>query len=497
MDRCTDLLAALPAPVYMTDAKGRLAFYNEAAAELWGRRPPQGETCCCGSLRLWRPEGGPLAHEESVVARALRDQRSGTVLEAVVERPDGTRVAVEAHATLLKDRAGRTEGVLVALTDVGVRNEDAIVRERLAAIVASSQDAIVSKSLEGRITSWNEGAERIFGYAAEEMIGQSITRIIPPELHSEEAQILARLRRGERIEHFDTVRVAKDGRRVDISLTVSPLRDRTGRIIGASKVARDVTDRKRDERLQRLLLAELNHRVKNTLAMIQSIAAQSLRHATTPKGFVDSFYGRLQALARAHTLLVEGRMQSADFAALVREQVLLEEGGDPRIACLGPPVSLEPHLAVQLALVLHELAQARSARAAGGAGGDRMERLGRPLPRAAHLVAGKRRRRPRPAPVPGVWDEHDRARPRGERRPERGRLRQGRSPLRRLRAAAAALGRPPTRAGRTAGGLRPAPRSEDDGVLAKPRRQAMREPRRTTGASLPSGSLGTVPSACR
>ena len=131
------------------------------------------------------------------------------------------------------------------------------------------------------------------------MIGQPILRIIPPELHDEEVEILARLRRGKRIEHFDTVRLAKDGRRVDISLAVSPIRDSTGRVTGASKVARDVTERKEAEKLQRLLVDQLNHRVKNTLATVQAIASHSLRRARNSEDFVSSFTGRVQALARA------------------------------------------------------------------------------------------------------------------------------------------------------------------------------------------------------
>jgi PAS domain S-box-containing protein len=136
----------------------------------------------------------------------------------------------------------------------------AIERALLAAIVDSSDDAIVSKTLDGRIRSWNRGAARLFGYQPEEIVGQPITTIIPPELHDEERQILERLKRGERIDHFETIRVRKDGRRIPISLTVSPIRDSTGVIIGASKVARDISERKRAEYLQeeseRLLTVE-------------------------------------------------------------------------------------------------------------------------------------------------------------------------------------------------------------------------------------------------
>lgn len=226
---------------------------------------------------------------------------------------------------------------------------------RLATIVANSDDVIISKTLGGIITSWNGGATRIFGYEPEEIIGQHISKIIPPELMDEEREIISRLARGERIEHFETVRVAKDGRRVDISLTVSPMRDSGGRIIGASKVARDIGDRKRAEETQRLLVDELSHRIKNTLATVQAIASQTLRRAASPADFIDSFNGRIKALARAHGLLTGGSFQGAEITELVRDQLLLGGDDDRRISWSGPSVTLEAQPALHLALVLHEL----------------------------------------------------------------------------------------------------------------------------------------------
>jgi PAS domain S-box-containing protein len=153
-------------------------------------------------------------------------------------------------------------------------------RSLLAAIVESSDDAIISKSLDGQITSWNASARRVFGYVAEEAIGKPITMIIPPEHHHEEQLILERLRRGERIEHFETVRVAKDGRRIDVSLTISPVHDRRGRVVGASKVARDISERKRmEEKLREAdrrkdeFIAMLGHELRNPLAPIRNVAA--------------------------------------------------------------------------------------------------------------------------------------------------------------------------------------------------------------------------------
>lgn len=234
-------------------------------------------------------------------------------------------------------------------------SEGEIMAARLATIVANSDDAIVSKTLDGIITSWNAGAERIFGYTPDEIIGQHITKVIPVELHDEEKRIIEQLARGERIEHFETVRVAKDGRRIDLSITVSPMRDSANRIIGASKVARDISDRKRAEETQKLLLDELNHRIKNTLATVQAIATQTLRRAASPAHFVDSFNGRIKALGRAHGLLTGSSFQGAEITDLVREQLLLGGEEDQRISWSGPAVTLEAQAALHLALVLHEL----------------------------------------------------------------------------------------------------------------------------------------------
>jgi PAS domain S-box-containing protein len=260
------------------------------------------------------------------------------------------------YPTLLRDDDGRVVAAINMLVDISPRKTGDVESAQLAAIVSNSDDAIVSKTLDGIITSWNAGASRILGYSAEEMIGQPIIRIVPPELIDEERGILARLRKGERIDHFDTIRVAKNGSRVNVSLTVSPLRDGNGTIVGASKIARDISDRKQAESLQTLLFEELNHRVKNTLATIQAIASQSLRRAANPRDFVASFNGRVQALARAHDLLVQSKMKGAPISEILREQVMLENSTDLRIACAGPFVMLDARSAVQLALVVHELA---------------------------------------------------------------------------------------------------------------------------------------------
>jgi PAS domain S-box-containing protein len=352
----TELLDALPVAVYMTDAEGRITYYNDAAAELWGHRPHLGSSQWCGSWKLYWPDGRPLPHDHCPMAVTLREGRPVRGVEAIAERPDGTRVNFLPYPTPLRDPSGRLIGAINLLMDITERHANEVYAAHLAAIVANSDDAIVSKTLEGRVTSWNAAATRLFGYAPEQMIGQPITRIIPPELHTEEDRILALLRRGERIDHYETVRVAKDGRRIDVSLCVSPLRDKSGRVIGASKIARDITERKQAEMLQRLLVQELNHRVKNTLATIQAIANQSMRRARTPADFVKGFTGRIQALARTHDLLTQTRLQGAEIMDLVRDQVLLGGREDRRVHLAGPTLMLDAKATMNLALVVHELA---------------------------------------------------------------------------------------------------------------------------------------------
>jgi PAS domain S-box-containing protein len=177
----------------------------------------------------------------------------------------------------LVNSQGVVDGILVHAVEVTDKVTARSAIERLAAIVESSDDAIVSKDLNGIVTSWNPAAEKIFGYAAREMIGRSITTIIPPELQDDEERILATIAHGKRIEHFETVRVTKAGERLEVSLTISPVRDVTGKIVGAAKIARDITQQKKTERAlhttERLaavgrLAATIAHEINNPLAAV-------------------------------------------------------------------------------------------------------------------------------------------------------------------------------------------------------------------------------------
>ena len=224
----------------------------------------------------------------------------------------------------------------------------------LAAIVESSHDAIVSKDLNGIITSWNGAAERLYGYTAQEVIGRHVSILVPPGWENEISDILARIRNGERVHHYEAVRRHKDGRLIDISLTVSPIRDDSGRIVGASKIARDITERKRaDERL-RVLMHELDHRAKNVLAVTQAIVG--LTRADTIDQFVAIVRGRIDALALIHSQVVLNQWDGADLLTLARQGLAPFQNDEIRIVVNGPEVFLKPAAAQAVGITLHELA---------------------------------------------------------------------------------------------------------------------------------------------
>jgi PAS domain S-box-containing protein len=392
--RFREMIDALPAAIYTTDAEGRLTHFNPAAVEFSGREPELGTDHWCVSWKLYHADGRLMRHDECPMAVALKEGRVLREVEAVAERPDGRRVWFTPYPTPLRDSQGNIVGGINMLVDITERKEaekalrrsesnlrdfvehapiglhwvgpdgiilwanqteldllgyqreeyighhiaefhadatviedilarltggetlheyearlrhkngsirqvlissnalfedDKFVHTRsftrditerkqaeraaalLATIVESSDDAIISKDLNGVIISWNNGAERLFGYTAQEAIGQSIMMLIPSNRFDEEPSILKRIRHGESIQHYETVRRRKDGTLLDISLTVSPLVDRQGQIVGASKIARDITERKRTERRLTQFTAELEQRVvERTAELVQS-----------------------------------------------------------------------------------------------------------------------------------------------------------------------------------------------------------------------------------
>lgn len=267
-------LASIGDAVIVTDVQGRVTFLNSVAASLtaW----PEGEAQ--GRLLT---EIFPIINErtrhpvENPVAKVLQ---TGTIVglanHTTLLARDGREIPIDDSAAPIRLADGQMFGVVLIFRDITEQRRAEHARAWLAAIIESSDDAIVSKTLDGRVTSWNPGAVRLFGYAPADIVGKPITTIIPHELYAEEVQVLERLRRGERVEHFETVRLRKDGTRVEVSLTVSPVRDEHGEIVGASKIARDITASKRAERL----LREADHRKDEFLAML----AHELRNPLAP-----------------------------------------------------------------------------------------------------------------------------------------------------------------------------------------------------------------------
>ncbi len=198
-----------------------------------------------------------LQADLSQTAKVLSGELPIFSMEKRYIRKDKSHVWVNLTVSGPRDERGKLKHFISLIEEISERRKSDEAHSRLAAIVASSDDAIISKDLNGIITSWNAGATRIFGFTPEEVIGRSVTILIPLELRDQESEILRRLRRGERVDHFETIRVTKSGERLNISLTISPVRDSKGRIIGASKVARDITERRRFEDALRESQAQL------------------------------------------------------------------------------------------------------------------------------------------------------------------------------------------------------------------------------------------------
>jgi PAS domain S-box-containing protein len=340
VDHKQDLLHSL-ADIFLPDAS---SIFIDKLVTLWN-----GHRYFAGETRLRTMAGREIEVAITINFQGPRYERT------LVSIQDLTPQKAAEHALLRTVRAETEQ-----------RRVSALAGSRLAAIVESSDDAILSKDLGGIITSWNQGATELFGYRAEEAVGQSVTMLIPADRQNEEPSILARIRAGERIEHYETVRQRKDGTLVDISLSVSPLKDGDGTIIGASKIARDITERKRAQEQEHLLVREMDHRIKNLFALASSIISLSARDAESPQVLKTRATERLAALARVHSLTLARHGQASGAVqipttlhALIKAILAPYDesaGAAPRIVLTGDDLQLSAPATTSFALLIHELA---------------------------------------------------------------------------------------------------------------------------------------------
>ncbi len=253
----------------------------------------------------------------------------------------------------LRDMEGVPCAVLCLVTETTEAVRTRNLERQLAAIISSSDAAILGMDLNMVVTSWNAGAERLYGYTAEDMIGRTVMCLLPVDRQDEEQSILQRIQHGERVDPHDTIRLHRTGRKLEISLTVSPIHDERGRVVGASKIARDVSDRKAAERMQETLLSEMQHRVKNLIAVVRSIAGQTFRRGQGPEQ-LEAFNERLGALARSQDIIMRGAQDEADLHVLIEE--VLSPYPRSSFTLRGPELSVDARTALTFALAIHELA---------------------------------------------------------------------------------------------------------------------------------------------
>lgn len=266
-----ELFVLSPIASYMCDGEGYIVEFNAAAELLWGRRPVVGKEKWSGAVAVYYTDGRPMPLDATPMALAAGGGADMTGQELVIARPDGDRRTALVFPKPIRAGGGRLIGAYNTLVDITEYRQYEEKQVILSEIVQSSNDAIVSKNLDGTIMSWNKAAEHIFGYTESEIVGKSIYTLIPDYLYHEENSIISEIRAGRKVDHYQTVRIAKGGKEVPISLTISPMRNRSGKIIGASKIARDISDK-----IQREQIIEYHERKLETLHAIGKIITEKL-----------------------------------------------------------------------------------------------------------------------------------------------------------------------------------------------------------------------------
>jgi PAS domain S-box-containing protein len=324
------LIDSLTEGVFVIDNEWRYTYLNRLAEELVGR--PREELLGKNVWKLFPEAIDTVIYTESMKAAQEQQSRQFEVFYPPLKKWFESKI-YPTH-----------EGLVIFSRDITERKYAEAEMARYAAIVTSSDDAIISKTLDGTITSWNDAAEQMFGYPAEEAIGQPITLIIPPELYQEEEDILGKLRQGVRIQHYETVRLRKDGTKVDVSLSISPVKERAGNIIGAAKIARDITERLELERRKDEFISMASHELKTPITTLKGFIQLLLRkfeRQGIPE--VVPLLTKMEAQINRLTKLIDdlldaskiqaGRLdyeeEPVDLAALLRETVELLQATSP------------------------------------------------------------------------------------------------------------------------------------------------------------------------
>ncbi len=349
-ERLRAIFSQSAAGISQTDLTGRFLLVNNRFCEIVGYSEAELLTLRMHDITF--PED--IAESARLFKRMASTGQSYEIEKRYL-RKNGGLVWVTNSVSVLRDERGNFRQAAAVIVDITERKRAQEVERRLAAIIASSNDAILGIDLRMRITTWNAGAERLYGYSAEEMVGRSVMTLVPEDRIDEEPAILRQVSAGLKVEPYETKRLHKDGRCVDVLLSVSPIYDAYGSIVGASKLAHDITVRKEAERLQTVLVGELNHRVKNVFATVLAIARQTLgRSDTTDVGEVEAFEARLVSMARAHDLLTHGNWERAELKTIINQAI--SPYAQERFVVSGPQVQVPPRMVVSLSLALHELA---------------------------------------------------------------------------------------------------------------------------------------------
>jgi len=378
------ILDMLPIATFVCDARGTILQYNQRAVEIWGTVPRPGQTHedFTASVRFFDIDGKPL--ERSGFADVMASGEAARDLERIVERADGSRVIVSLNIDPLRDAKGEVIGAVNCFLDITERKQtDAALEhsrvlaleqeQRLAATYEHAAIGISETAPDGTFLRVNEAICAITGFSREHLLASRLFTHTHPEDADPDREGFRKQVAGD-LEFYSVEKrfIRKDGRIIWISVRSSPVCDADGKLLYLVRVVQDITERKAAEQRAKLLIDELNHRVKNTLATVQSLASQSARGAPTPAVFRESFEGRLIALSKAHDQLTQHHWESADLRELLSASLAPYAGAD-RVVLRGEDVVLRPRAVLTLAMAFHELTTNAAKYGALSVSGGRVE----------------------------------------------------------------------------------------------------------------------------